>query len=503
MTTLIPKFDFKNGSSTPAGAINRPINQKLAEIVSVMDFGAVGNGTTDDTAAIQAAIDSITAGTPAVILFPSGTYLISNTITSKRGIELRGEFAILNCWTITSGLVIQINDASPNVTPTPCVTGMKFIGKQGAESVTTGSPYIYTAGLVALNISTHHVTVSNCGFVGFDKCVTFGNNSYVNSFYDCYFGFSNYGIYFTVTGFTNLGENIAFYHCTVGNTNYGIYNNVGELNFTSCSIDYNRYNHISANNSLLGGQLRGSMSFVTCHFECTSTQNPDTTRINNNGLISFQACSFLDDYAGYFITTATNGSVMYLSDCFFEYGQNGKYIISQGNTRIIAKGITYLSDSDTTLLSPVLCNIKNNGAESGDLTGWTQVYGTCTASTTKKNNGTYSFKMVGATFNNAAMSSNKAPIQSNAKYMCLNLYVNTSQVTGTNTAYLYTYDVSGTQLDAFTATITGSGSNTFSFITSGWQFIDPRATTFAVYINTGSAGTSEIAYVDDVNVQFQ
>ena len=56
MTTLIPKIDLKNGGSTPAGAINRPINQKIQEFVSVNDFGAVGDGTTDDTAAIRAAI---------------------------------------------------------------------------------------------------------------------------------------------------------------------------------------------------------------------------------------------------------------------------------------------------------------------------------------------------------------------------------------------------------------------------------------------------------------
>ena len=42
MTTLIPKFDLKNGGTTPAGAINRTIYEKLSDFVSVKDFGAVG-----------------------------------------------------------------------------------------------------------------------------------------------------------------------------------------------------------------------------------------------------------------------------------------------------------------------------------------------------------------------------------------------------------------------------------------------------------------------------
>ena len=76
MTTLIPKFDLKNGGTTPTGAINRAINLKLQEIVSVKDFGAVGDGVTDDSAAIQAALNSATA-----LYFPTGNYFIGTTLT--------------------------------------------------------------------------------------------------------------------------------------------------------------------------------------------------------------------------------------------------------------------------------------------------------------------------------------------------------------------------------------------------------------------------------------
>lgn len=59
-----------------AGAVARGFTSKVGEIVSVKDFGAVGDGVTDDTAAIQAAIASL-AGT---IHFPDGTYITSATI---------------------------------------------------------------------------------------------------------------------------------------------------------------------------------------------------------------------------------------------------------------------------------------------------------------------------------------------------------------------------------------------------------------------------------------
>ncbi len=44
-------------------------------VVNVRDHGAVGNGTTDDTAAIQAAVNSV-AGTGGTVLVPAGTYRV-------------------------------------------------------------------------------------------------------------------------------------------------------------------------------------------------------------------------------------------------------------------------------------------------------------------------------------------------------------------------------------------------------------------------------------------
>jgi len=63
-----------------AGAKPRGLTAKLQDMVSVKDFGAVGDGNADDTVAIQAAIDS---GKAAFV--PKGTYKISATLNLNDG----------------------------------------------------------------------------------------------------------------------------------------------------------------------------------------------------------------------------------------------------------------------------------------------------------------------------------------------------------------------------------------------------------------------------------
>lgn len=49
--------------------------------ISVMDFGAVGDGVADDTAAIQSAFNSlVTSGYPGVVTFPGRTFRITSQL---------------------------------------------------------------------------------------------------------------------------------------------------------------------------------------------------------------------------------------------------------------------------------------------------------------------------------------------------------------------------------------------------------------------------------------
>ena len=88
-------------TASGTGAIARTGFSKDSDIVSVKDFGAVGDGVTDDTAAIQAAFNAITSGTSGVglsgtgpapaIYFPSGNYKISSTITMPNSSRMVGD----------------------------------------------------------------------------------------------------------------------------------------------------------------------------------------------------------------------------------------------------------------------------------------------------------------------------------------------------------------------------------------------------------------------------
>ena len=58
----------------------RSLALRFADIFNVRDYGAVGDGVTDDTAAIQTAINAAGAVGGGIVYFPLGTYLISSAL---------------------------------------------------------------------------------------------------------------------------------------------------------------------------------------------------------------------------------------------------------------------------------------------------------------------------------------------------------------------------------------------------------------------------------------
>lgn len=62
----------------------------LAGFVTPQDYGAAGNGTTDDTAAVQAALTAVGATGGGTLYVPPGTYLLSSGLSAGAGVSLLG-----------------------------------------------------------------------------------------------------------------------------------------------------------------------------------------------------------------------------------------------------------------------------------------------------------------------------------------------------------------------------------------------------------------------------
>ncbi len=79
--TSIGEADSASVTYIPAGtgAVQTSVQSKLRETVSVKDFGAVGDGVTDDTVSLKAAFD-YAVPLAKTVLFPSGTYKITGPI---------------------------------------------------------------------------------------------------------------------------------------------------------------------------------------------------------------------------------------------------------------------------------------------------------------------------------------------------------------------------------------------------------------------------------------
>lgn len=167
---------------------------KPNEVVSVRDFGAVGDGVTDDTAAIQAALDSANTQNKA-LHFPSGTYLTTSEITTtEEGIVIYGEgseLVIINT-TATRFLFVDTPDTGTPGTPDQPYLGVRLEGFQvrgdGVNTTTCidvfGSPYGNTVfkDLQLRGAITEQIKITQCWASEFVNCeIGFGSESRTTS----------------------------------------------------------------------------------------------------------------------------------------------------------------------------------------------------------------------------------------------------------------------------------------------------------------------------------
>ena len=115
---LSGNFAALNVANTFTQPQTLPVIDKGGQVFNVKAYRALGNGVTDDTAAINAAITAAAAangGLGGTVLLPPGTYMVSAPITLPSGVVLGGSgrtSTILRAMTTFSGSALVIMGTS-------------------------------------------------------------------------------------------------------------------------------------------------------------------------------------------------------------------------------------------------------------------------------------------------------------------------------------------------------------------------------------------------------
>lgn len=178
------------------GAVSTTVQNKLRETVSVKDFGAVGDGVADDTAAIQAAITHAATFGGEVYL-PAGLYKTTSTIVLDRKVTLRGQgtpfpVAVYNPTQQFTGAVIRKEHAGHGITVTGPSAYSESAGIFNVSIVSNLDTWPTGDGIRIDKVGSYVIeqcNVFSCGGNGFTIGVTVGDvtgqifvrNLYVNN----------------------------------------------------------------------------------------------------------------------------------------------------------------------------------------------------------------------------------------------------------------------------------------------------------------------------------
>lgn len=264
--------------------------------INVLDFGATGNGTTNDTAAIQAAINSMSAGDE--LYFPSGNYLISGNpaLTFPSSLQRIRVYCDGRFLYNENNVAIKISDSTTRMWES------KFFNLSILRSYT--SPY--ETGLAGTGFSI--VNNGDCEFngfraEGFEKGIALEPNAVntavsINTFFHCSTQACIHNIFIKAAGDTD--------NCYVtANVFIGGYQVTDQTEFTNpvtsnAALVYlsNPYRLTRSGNTVDGNRFYGmtieqpvhrkiycegnSNSWTNCYFDTGSllSGNPNGTPLN-------------------------------------------------------------------------------------------------------------------------------------------------------------------------------------------------------------------------------
>ncbi len=196
----LPSYSYTGHSPSPVDTdTTRTVFSKLDDFVSVLDFGATGDGVTQDTVAIQNAIDKLFLNSDKsyeasrrTLYFPAGKYIVTSTIYIPPYANIQGEGpekTKLELTTSTAGIFQSCDSTSVGAgTYTIFVTGFTNIGSNykpknvSIKGITfnygTGTTIASALPLLRLDCAEDTV-VSNCKFSGNHNSNLLSSNNYL------------------------------------------------------------------------------------------------------------------------------------------------------------------------------------------------------------------------------------------------------------------------------------------------------------------------------------
>ena len=256
--------NISNSTAIATGSTTaRSLANRFADVVNVKDFGAVGDGVTDDTAAIQAAITFAgTLLTTSEVYIPSGNYRTTATLVINQSyISLIGDGSST---TIKSdfavGDIISILGASNAVKISQiAVRDIRFIANTAQTSGSVIS-VVYASDVIIDNI--------NAGFnAAYANFITIGNDAFVDSALRVFISdssFNHSGISGTAVINLQSGAIINISNCFFnGNGNpsiacireYGTTSNIDGLVITGCTVENFQYGIYSEDKGIVNARI--------------------------------------------------------------------------------------------------------------------------------------------------------------------------------------------------------------------------------------------------------
>jgi hypothetical protein len=286
MTTLIPKYDLKNGGSTPTGAVNRPINEKLAEFISVDDFIPSGTttSTTDCSAYFTAALNAVIAQGGGTLWIPFGTYKVnldwsSQVIANDYGpISILGNNStLLGVTGATSLLKIDRGGSGDNYLG----SNMTFydISWRTESNVCNGGTAVIPFAVQILRSSANWY---NCSFQGGSTAAYYSTNCQYSKFFNCNFVCSGSGgvavtptnpcagMWIQSSYTQTIADQIVIQNCNFGSEPNGLYiQGCGQLKVINCAFQacYSTGTAAIYIANFLDGAGSEQILISGCHFE--------------------------------------------------------------------------------------------------------------------------------------------------------------------------------------------------------------------------------------------